>query len=213
MLAGPLSISRMNRRLRFSTACFCLLGLACTSTPAFSQTQSTCAKAEPPEVVAGRIEYQGALHSAVAHAQANYIRSLQVTKEQMLRAENHESAAAVEKEIHAVITAAKSTPTALAATTTEKKTKSPTGIPGLEILFVQYRTLDKTKLVDVTSHIREVIASGAQTLHLTTRLGAGGKDPAMVEKKEMVFVYSRDGQNREKAFPEAYQMNFKRDLD
>jgi hypothetical protein len=35
----------------------------------------------------------------------------------------------------------------------------------------------------------------------------------MVEKKEMVFIYSRDGRNREKAFPEAYQMDFKRDLD
>jgi hypothetical protein len=37
--------------------------------------------------------------------------------------------------------------------------------------------------------------------------------PLSDKKKEMVFIYSRDGRNREKAFPEAYQMDFKRDLD
>jgi hypothetical protein len=67
--------------------------------------------------------------------------------------------------------------------------------------------------VDTTPILRNALETGSNRLRLNTREGAAGKDPAYLAKKQTVIFYEINGQRKEKAFPEAYTLNFHRDLE
>lgn len=162
-------------------------------------------QSEPPELVARRGQLAAALKRAETPLLSDYLRNLKELKLDYGNAGNVTAAFAVDAEIARVkqeLHNANNPNARLASAGRE-----------LKILSSRYMDLEKQRSVDTTPILRKALETGFPRITLNTRVGAGGQDPAYLAKKQTVIIYEIDGQRKEKTFPEAYDLNFRRDLE
>lgn len=90
---------------------------------------------------------------------------------------------------------------------------SPDKAPVVVILTSTYRQVNNhSHFVSTTAIVKKAFESGAPSICLNTREGAGGKDPARAQKKETLITYTVDGEKKQIIVPESQTLDFKKDL-
>src|SRR5262249_37684715 len=143
---------------------------------------------DPPELVAKRNEHETAVKQATAPITARYEKMLRDLKDAYLKEGNADAATAVAAEIHSLSTGMKD---ATDRTSGIKKT-----VNGVGIISAIYRDVKHKHNFDITLRVRQMFESGAESLMMSTREAADGKDPSVGRAKETLLVYTVDGERK-----------------
>ncbi|MEQ1839466.1 MAG: hypothetical protein ABL994_03565 [Verrucomicrobiales bacterium] len=153
---------------------------------------------EPVELTTMRENWVRATRQATAPIDLRYQESLATLKLRLTKAGKLNEAMAVDAELQKLAHGSGGA--------------SANGPNKLAIISATYRKKGAANGIDTTDILRKALEGGEAGIRLTTKFGAGGKDPAYNLLKETEITYRIRGETKTKIFAEGYDLKFKDDL-